>query len=65
MRNKLKDQKWYPYTVAAIIAVAFYVLLSNMGSITNALLTFIGYFKTIFIACVMAYILTPLAMLIE
>lgn len=65
MRNKLKDQKWYPYTVAAIIAVAFYVLLSNMGSITNALLTFIGYFKTIFIACVMAYILNPLAMLIE
>ena len=65
MRNRLKDQKWYPYAVAAIIAVTFYVLLNNLGSITKAVLTFLGYFKTIFIACVFAYILNPLACLFE
>ena len=65
MRNKLKDQKWYPYAVAAVIAVAFYVLLSHLGSITGAILQFLGYFETIFIAGVFAYILNPLAMLFE
>ncbi len=61
MRNKLRDKKWYPYAVAACIAVAFYVVLANMGSITSAIMTFLSYFRTIFLAGVIAYVLNPLA----
>lgn len=65
MKDKLRQKKWYPYTVAAVIAVAFYVLLSNLGSVTGALMTFLGYFETVFIGCVFAYIMNPLAMMFE
>ena len=65
MKDKLRQKKWYPYAVAACIAVAFYVILSNLGSITSALLTFIGYFDTVIIGCVIAYIMNPLAMMFE
>ena len=57
------DKKWYPYAVAACIAVAFYVILSNLGSITGALLKFLSYFEVIFLGGIMAYVLNPLAML--
>lgn len=60
-----KDRKWYPYAVAACIAVAFYVVLANMGSITDALVKFLSYFRVIFIAAIVAYILNPLAMLFQ
>ena len=65
MRNKLRDQKWYPYAVAACIAVAFYVVLANLGSITTALGKFLGYFQTIFLAVVIAYVMNPLAMMFK
>ena len=65
MKDKLRQKKWYPYAVAACIAVAFYVFLSNLGSISNALMTFIGYFDTVILGCVIAYIMNPLAMMFE
>ena len=61
MREKLRNKKWYPYAVAASIAVILYVVLDNLGSITGALGTFIGYFKTVIIGCVLAYIMNPMA----
>lgn len=63
--RRLGDKKWYPYAVAACIAVAFYVVLANMGSITGAVLKFLGYFEVIFVAAVIAYILNPLAVLFQ
>ena len=65
MRNKLRNKPWYPYAVAACIAVAFYVLLAHMGSITNGILTFLGYFKTIFLGCIIAYVMNPLARMLQ
>ena len=65
MKDKLRQKKWYPYAVAACIAVAFYVILTHLGSITSGLLTFIGYFDTVILGCVIAYIMNPLAMLFE
>lgn len=65
MKDKLRQKKWYPYAVAACIAVAFYVILTHLGSITSGLLTFIGYFDTVILGGVIAYIMNPLAMLFE
>ena len=61
----IKDRKWYPYAVAACIAVAFYVVLSNFGSITEGLIKFLSYFEVIFLAAVIAYVINPLAVLFE
>lgn len=57
----LRNRKWYPYAVAACIAVAFYVVLSNMGSITDAVLKFVSYFNVIILGAVFAYVINPLA----
>ncbi len=61
MKKKITEKAWYPYTVAACIAVALYVLLAHMGTITEGIGTFLGYFKTVFIALILAYIVNPLA----
>lgn len=62
MKEKLRDKKWYPYAVAACVAVALYVVLTHLSSILGAAQTFLGYFKTIFLGCVLAYLMNPLAM---
>ncbi len=68
-KKRIRDQEWYPKAVAACvvlsiaicIGVLFCVLLVNLGSVKNAIGTFIGYFKTIIIGCILAYIFNPLA----
>lgn len=59
----LRDKTWYPYTVAACIAVLFFVLLTRFGSIWQGLITFIGFFSPVIIGCVIAYIVNPLSKL--
>ena len=61
MKNKLRDKSWYPYTVAACIAVVLYVVLANLGSVTGGIKTFFGYFSVVVIALIFAYIMNPLA----
>ena len=61
MKNKFKEQKWYPYTIAACIAVVLYVVLMHIGPIMSGLGTFLGYFRTVFLGLVIAYIINPLA----
>lgn len=61
MKNRIRDQKWYPYAVAACIAVALYVALTHLGVIANGIGTFLGYFKTVFFALILAYVINPLA----
>lgn len=63
MKEKLRDKKWYPYAIAACIAVAVYVVLTHLSSILGAVQTFLGYFKAVFLGCVLAYLMNPLAML--
>lgn len=65
MRKKITEKAWYPYAVAACIAVALYVLLVHLGSITAGIGTFLGYFKTVFIALILAYIVNPLAKFLD
>lgn len=65
MRNRLRDKAWYPYTVAACIAVILYVLLANLGTVMGGVRTFLGYFEVILVGCVLAYIINPLAVMLE
>ena len=65
MKKKITEQAWFPYTIAACIAVALYVLLAHMGTITAGIGTFLGYFKTVFIALILAYVVNPLAKFIN
>lgn len=65
MRKKITEKAWYPYAVAACIAVALYVLLSHLGTITEGIGTFLGYFKTVFLAIILAYIVNPLAKFLD
>ena len=65
MKKKITEQAWFPYTIAACIAVVLYVLLAHMGTITAGIGTFLGYFKTVFIALILAYIVNPLAKFLD
>ena len=65
MKKKITEKAWFPYTVAACIAVALYVLLVHLGDITAGIGTFLGYFKTVFLALILAYIVNPLAKFLD
>lgn len=64
MRN-LKRRKWYPYAVAACIAVVLFVALTNLQAVLNALGAFIGFFKPLILGCIVAYIVNPLSVFME
>ena len=47
--KKFSERKWYNGAVVACIGVAFYVLLTNLSSVTSYLSWFLGSFKSIFL----------------
>ena len=59
--EKMRDKKWYPYTVAACAAVILYVALTHLDGILGALQTFGGFFTPLLLGCVLAYLMNPLA----
>ena len=65
MKKKITEKAWYPYAVAACIAVALYVLLVHLSGITAGIGTFLGYFRTVFLALILAYIVNPLAKFLD
>ena len=65
MREKLRDKKWYPYTVAACSAVLLYVVLTNISPIMNGIKVFGGFFSSLFLGAVIAYLMNPLAKLFK
>lgn len=64
-KPKLRDRKWYPYAVAACIAVILYVLLIRLPDVRKGIGKFIGYFRPVILGCVIAYIVNPLATLLS
>ena len=56
---------WVPYTIAACSAVVLFSILNNISSIGAAVSTIIGTFKPIIIGLAVAYMLNPLAKLME
>ena len=59
--NKLSEKKWYNGAVVACIGVAFFMLLANLKSVSSAVGSFLGSFKSIFLGMIFAYVLNPLA----
>ncbi len=59
--SKLSEKKWYSGAVIACIAVAFFVLLSNFGTVMSAIGGFLRNFRVVFLAFIFAYILKPFA----
>ena len=60
-KRSIKDAPWYPYTVAACIAVTLFVILSRFTDVLSALGTFLGYFRPVIFGCIIAYVVNPLA----
>jgi len=65
MNKKVHDKIWFPYTVALCIAVVLFVFLTHLSSVMNALGIFIGYFNPLFLGCILAYLMNPLAKLFK
>ena len=65
MNKKVHDKIWFPYTVALCIAVVLFVFLTHLSSVTNALGIFIGYFNPLFLGCILAYLMNPMAKLFK
>ena len=61
MKQILSEKKWYNGAVIACIGVTLYVVLTHLGPIRGAIQQFLGNFKAIFLALVIAYVLNPLA----
>ena len=64
-KDRVRNKKWYNNAVAIVIGVAAYVILTNLGVITGAVKHIAGFFAPIFLGCVMAYLVNPLASLLE
>lgn len=63
--DKLKNQRWFAYTFAACVAVVLYLLLSKFPSFWAYFKIFLGYFNTLIIGGVIAYILNPVVSLLD
>lgn len=63
--RKISEQSWYPYAVAGCVGVLFYVLLEHMSNIWDAVAKIGGYFLPVFLGCVLAYVMNPLAKLCQ
>lgn len=60
-KKRISDAAWFPMAVALCIAVVLYMLLMKFTGIFEGIKTFIGFFKTVVIGCVIAYLVNPLA----
>lgn len=61
MKEKLKEKNWYANAVALCIPVILYVALTRLGPIGSALGKFAGYFNTVILGLILAYLMNPLA----
>ncbi len=60
-RDKFKNKKWYNNAVAILIGVVGYVVLTRLGPIFEAVRGVLSKFAPIFLGCVLAYLVHPLA----
>ena len=59
-RRNFSKQPWYTYAVAACIAVAFYFLLSHIGSFRKFLIALWQFISPVIAGAVIAYLMNPL-----
>ena len=63
--RKVRNESWFPLAMIVILGVLLYVGLTHLSSIYGAVRSFLGYFRSVFIGCAIAYILNPLAVRFE
>lgn len=61
----LLEKRWFAYTFALCVAVALYLLLSNIGIINTTLLSLYNIFKPIITGLILAYLLNPIVVFFE
>ena len=59
--NKLSEKPWFNGAVIACIGVAFFVLLTNLGTVLSSIKYFLSNFNSVMLGVVFAYVLNPLA----
>ena len=64
-KNRIKENSWYPYTVAACAGVALYVVLTHLPQIFGYLHQITTYFGPVILGCVIAYVMNPAAQFFE
>ena len=64
-KKRLRDREWYPTAAAICVGVVLYILLSRFQGIWGGIKTFVGFFKPVILGGVIAYIVNPLARLME
>lgn len=63
--NEIKQQKWFPYTVAAVVGVGFYMLLNHISILLNLLYGIWTIVKPLLYGFVLAYLIDPIARFYE
>ncbi|MBQ7469723.1 MAG: AI-2E family transporter [Pseudobutyrivibrio sp.] len=61
--KKFRDRPWYSLAVSICIGMILFVALIRIGDILDGIGTFVGFFSTVFLGAVIAYIINPLGML--
>lgn len=59
--NDFKGKKWSGYILVACVAITFYVVISNLGDVWGNVKSFFDNFTPLFLGCVLAYLINPLA----
>ena len=65
IKQTLNPKNWLPHAVALSLAVVIYVVLTNFFSVWSGVRAYFGYFSPIFLGCVIAYLVNPLAKMLE
>ena len=65
IKQTLNPKNWLPHAVALSLAVVIYVILTNFSSVWDGMRTFLGYFSPVLLGCVIAYLVNPLAKLLQ
>jgi len=59
--DKLKDQRWFAYTLAGCVTVVVYIVLSHISVLHRGVNTVVSYLGPLIGGCVIAYIMNTLA----
>ncbi len=59
--KELMSKQWFSNALAGCITVMFFLLMSNIDTVFSGIYQFLGYFSTIVLGCVLAYLMNPLA----
>lgn len=63
--DRIKNQKWVPYTIASCSAVILFVFLTNISVFAEGLKSIFSIIRPVILAIIIAYIMDPIARALE